>query len=153
MRKTQLMGMIELLDSLSANTWKQVESWKQSIPNWPPYNFKKTDENHYVIEMAVAGFGSSDLDITMDKDTLVIKGSMTPDPKVEYIHKGIAERAFEMAFPLPKTVEVKNASLVNGMLKVWLENFVPEDQKPRKIEVKEAVSADLKTVETAKIAA
>ncbi len=145
MRNTQLMGMIDFLDSLNAVAWKQMK-----VPSWPPYNFKKTDENHYVIEMAVAGFGSSDLDITMDKDTLVIKGSMTPDPKVEYLHKGIAERAFEMAFPLPKTVEVKNASLVNGMLKVWLENFIPEDQKPRKIEVKEAV---LKTVEQPKLAA
>jgi molecular chaperone IbpA len=146
------MGMIDLLDSLSASAWRNVPAWK-NVPNWPPYNFKKTGDNHYVIEMAVAGFGTSDLDITMDKDTLVIKGSMSSDPKVEYIHKGIAERAFEMAFPLPKTIEVKNASLVNGMLKVWLENFVPEDEKPKKIEVKEADTAELKTVSQPKLAA
>jgi molecular chaperone IbpA len=126
----RIMGMLDLLNDLHAQTMRKV-------PSWPPYNLRKEDENHYVIEMAVAGFGSSDIDITMDNDTLVIKGSLNTDPKVEYIHKGIAERAFEMAFPLPKTVEVQNASLVNGMLKVWLENLIPEAQKPRKITVKD----------------
>lgn len=128
MRHTSLMGMIDLLDSLNSAAWKK-------IPNWPPYNVKKTDDNHYVIEMAVAGFGQSDLDITLEKDTLVVKGALTSDPKVEYIHKGIAERAFEMAFPLPESVVVKNASLVNGMLKVWLEQFIPEEKKPKKIAI------------------
>lgn len=145
MGKHGLLGMIDLLDTLSAETWKR-------IPNWPPYNVKKTDDNHYVIEMAVAGFGSSDLDITLEKDTLKVKGALTPDPKVQYIHKGIAERAFEMAFPLPDSFEVKNASLVNGMLKVWLEQFVPENKKPKKIEIKEAETPDLKTVAQAQLA-
>lgn len=139
MRKSNLIGfehMIDLLDKLSMEAWKK-------IPNWPPYNVKKEDENHYVIEMAVAGFGSSDLDLTLDGGNLVIRGEIKPDPSATYLHKGIAERAFQQVFPLAESIVVKNASLVNGMLKVWLEHIIPEDKKPRKIEVKEDVTGNL----------
>ena len=113
---------------------------------YPPYNVKKVDDSHYVIEMAVAGFAKTDIDITMTENQLVIKGEMKPDPTAEYTHKGIAERNFERTFTLANSVIVKNASMLNGMLKVFLEQIIPEEKKPRKIEVSEADTPDLKTI-------
>jgi molecular chaperone IbpA len=130
------------LDRMSNEAWKKV-------PNWPPYNVRKLDDNHYAIELAVAGFGKSDIDITTKDNILVIKGNVNSDPESNYIHKGIAERAFERTFTLADSVTVQNASLVNGMLKVWLEHFIPEEKKPRKVEVTEAETNDLKTVKAA----
>jgi molecular chaperone IbpA len=106
------------------------------LPTWPPYNVRKVDDNHYVIELAVAGFGRSDLDLEMNGNELLIKGSMKSEGG-EYLHKGIAERAFNMKFPLADTIKVQNADLVNGMLKIWLENFIPESKQPKKIAISE----------------
>lgn len=135
--------MLADLDRLSGETWKKV-------PNWPPYNTRKVDDDHYVIEIAVAGFGKTDIDVITKGNELVIKGNVatTDADETSYIHKGIAERAFERSFTLADSVVVKNASLVNGMLRVWLEHFVPEDKKPRKVEITEAETNDLKTVKT-----
>lgn len=105
-----------------------------SIPTYPPYNIKKTGENTYVIEMAVAGFGKQDLEIELKDGTLVVKGSVKSDDG-DYLVKGIAERAFTRQFTLADSVEVKNADLVNGMLKIWLERFIPEEKQPKKIEI------------------
>lgn len=107
------------------------------IPTYPPYNIKKTGENAYVIEMAVAGFGKQDLELELQDGTLTVKGNVTSDD-ADYIYKGIAERAFTRSFTLADTVEVKNADLVNGMLKIWLERFIPEDKKPKKISIGES---------------
>lgn len=106
------------------------------IPTYPPYNIKKTGENTYVIEMAVAGFGKQDLELELQDGTLTVKGSVSSED-ADYIYKGIAERAFTRQFTLADTVEVKNADLINGMLKIWLERFIPEDKKPKKINIGE----------------
>lgn len=102
---------------------------------YPPYNVKKIDDSKYVIELACAGFGKSDIDVTMKEGQLIIKGEMKSDPNSEYIYKGIAERAFERSFTLADSVVVKNASMVNGMLKVWLETFIPEEKRPKSIPI------------------
>jgi molecular chaperone IbpA len=127
------------------------EAWKK-VPNWPPYNIRKLDDNHYSIEMAVAGFGKTDIDITTKENELVIKGNVTADETAmdTFIHKGIAERAFERSFTLADSIVVKNASLVNGMLRVWLEQIIPEEKKPRKVDISEADEADIKTIKPAK---
>ncbi len=104
------------------------------IPTYPPYNIKKLDENKYVIEMAVAGFGKQDLELELQDGTLTIKGNISTED-ADYIYKGIAERAFTRQFTLADTVEVKNADLINGMLKIWLERFIPEEKKPKKISI------------------
>jgi molecular chaperone IbpA len=104
------------------------------IPTYPPYNIKKLDENKYVIEMAVAGFGKQDLELELQDGTLTIKGNVSSED-ADYIYKGIAERAFTRQFTLADTVEVKNADLINGMLKIWLERFIPEEKKPKKISI------------------
>lgn len=105
---------------------------------FPPYNILKVDENKYVIEMAVAGFNKSSLSIELNGGVLKITGSSEPlnDGGGYYLYKGIADRAFTRTFSLADTVEVKNAELVNGMLKVFLENIIPEENKPKKIEIK-----------------
>ena len=106
------------------------------IPTYPPYNIKKVDENKYVIEMAVAGFGKQDLELELQEGILTVKGNITTDD-ADYIYKGIAERAFTRQFTLADTVEIKNADLINGMLKIWLERFIPEEKKPKKINIGE----------------
>lgn len=107
------------------------------IPTYPPYNIKKTGENTYVIELAVAGFGKQDIELELQDGTLTIKGNVSSED-ADYIYKGIAERAFTRQFTLADTVEVKNADLINGMLKIWLERFIPEEKKPKKINIGEA---------------
>lgn len=106
------------------------------IPTYPPYNIRKISENKYVIEMAVAGFGKQDLEIEIQDDTLTIKGQTAVDSEtVEYIFKGIADRSFTRKFTLADSVQIQNAELINGLLKISLERFIPEEKKPRKINI------------------
>jgi molecular chaperone IbpA len=108
------------------------------IPTYPPYNIRQTGENTYVIEIAVAGFGKQDLELELEDGKLTIKGNVhTNDTDENYIFKGIADRAFTRQFTLADAVEIKNADLINGMLKIWLERFIPEDKKPKKINIGE----------------
>jgi len=106
------------------------------LPTYPPYNIKKVDENKYVIEMAVAGFGRQDIELELQDGILTVKGSITSED-ADYLYKGIADRAFTRQFTLADAVEVKNADLINGMLKIWLERFIPEEKKPKKINIGE----------------
>jgi len=102
------------------------------VPGYPPFNVKKVSENKYLIELAVAGFGKSDLEIEMKEGVLSVKGNVKSDESDQeenVLYKGIAERAFTRNFLLADQVEVKNADLVNGMLKIWLERFVPDTKK------------------------
>ncbi len=108
------------------------------VPTYPPYNIKKTGENTYVIELAVAGFGKQDIELELQDGILTIKGNVKSDESTEYLFKGIAERAFTRQFTLADAVEVKNADLINGMLKIWLERFISEEKKPKKINIGEA---------------
>lgn len=112
----------------------------KNLPSYPPYNIIKVDENNYVIELAVAGFGKQNIDIEIANNTLVIKGGLTldqldPGNPFTYLYKGIADRAFTRRFTLADSVEVKNAELINGMLKLWLENIIPEEKKPKKVDI------------------
>lgn len=133
------------------------ETLSKVIPNYPPYNIAKVDDNKYVIEMAVAGFGKHQLDMTFQDGSLIISGNSAlgnEDSSVDYLHKGIADRAFTRKFSLADTVEIKNAELVNGMLKIWLENIIPDSKKPKKIDINdsatETAKADTKQLLTEK---
>ena len=110
----------------------------KNIPNYPPYNIKKTGENTYVIEMAVAGFGKSDIEITTEGDKLTIKGNVENQeaPEQDMLWQGLAFRPFTRMFNLNDQVEVENAEMINGLLKVTLERIIPESKKPKKVEVK-----------------
>ena len=114
-----------------------------SIPVYPPYNVKKVNDTHYIIELAVAGFGKHDIDIIMENGTLTVKGNMkSDDTGYETLYKGIAERAFTRQFNLADSIEVKNAEMFNGLLKIYLEKLIPEHQKPKKIEISEVDDED-----------
>ena len=110
---------------------KLGEEVTKNIPNYPPYNIKKTGENSYVVELACAGFGKSEIDIELDGDRLVISGN-TNDDGNDYIVKGIANRAFTRSFSLMDNIVVKNAELINGMLKIYLEG---QHQLSKKIKI------------------
>ena len=119
------------------------ETISKVVPNYPPYNIAKVDDNKYVIEMAVAGFGKHNLNIELANNTLVISGDTTSnseDSGNNYLYKGIADRSFSRSFNIADTVEIKNAELINGMLKVWLENIIPESKKPKKIDIVDSQS-------------
>jgi molecular chaperone IbpA len=125
----QFIGFEQMLDKI-----REASETLPKIPSYPPYNIKKIDDEHFVIEMAVAGFGKTDLDIELKDGTLTVSGSHDADDK-DYIYQGIANRAFTRKFTLADTVVVKNAELVNGLLKIALERFVPEEKKAKKIDI------------------
>jgi molecular chaperone IbpA len=109
----------------------------KNIPNYPPYNIKKTGENTYSIEIAVAGFGTQDIEIELADNKLIVKGNASSDETSDnFLFKGIANRAFTRQFALEDQIEVQNAEMFNGMLKIFLEKIIPEHRKPKKIEVK-----------------
>lgn len=109
------------------------------VASYPPYNLEKTGENTFRIELAVAGFSQADLAIELKDGTLHIAGRK-PEPTGEraFLHRGIAERAFERRFQLADHVKVKGASLEHGLLVIDLEREIPESMKPRKVEIKVA---------------
>lgn len=112
----------------------------KNIPNYPPYNIKKTDENKYVIELAVAGFAKQDIEIELDGDKMTIKGNVQSDDAdsmENFLFKGISNRAFTRTFALDDQVQVQGAEMLNGMLKIALERIIPEHRKPKKIEIEE----------------
>lgn len=106
-----------------------------AVDSWPLYDIVKTGENDYRIEIAVAGFGEDDLDITQERNVLIVKGQKTETKDGEYLHRGIAGRSFERKFELADHVRVEDAALANGLLQVSLKREIPEAMKPRKIAI------------------
>jgi molecular chaperone IbpA len=108
-------------------------------PGYPPYNIERTGENDYRISVAVSGFAANELSIVAKENTLTIKGEKAANEngqaKAEVLYRGIAARAFERAFQLADFVQVKNASLENGLLHVDLVREIPEAKKPRSIPI------------------
>ena len=121
--------MFSLLDSLSGS---------DGAPTYPPYNIERTGENAYRVTMAVAGFGEADLTIEAKEDVLTVKGEKkneTAEKAAEVLYRGIASRSFERRFQLADHVEVKGASLENGLLHIDLVRNIPEAMKPRTISI------------------
>ena len=114
------------------------ENNKKVTSTFPPYNVKKVDEDNYVVELAVAGYSKEDLEITVDKDTLIIKTccESNKDEDAEFLHKGIARRNFTQTFTLGEYMSVKSASIEDGLLTIKIEREVPEELKPRQIKIK-----------------
>ena len=130
----QFIGFEDTVNLLQRATQQAAKS-----VGYPPYNIKQVKENKYVIEMAVAGFTKSDIDITLDGKKLTIKGTAKEEDQLEnYLYRGLANRAFERTFTLHDQVEIKDAELVNGMLKVWLENIIKTQDAIKKISIKES---------------
>ena len=120
-----------------------------SEQGYPPYNIERSDENNYRVTVAVAGFAEKDLTVDVKDRVLTIAGKREDGQKADFLHQGIAGRAFERSFQLAEHVEVKAARLENGLLHVDLERIVPEEKKPRRITIN---APELKTIEGSKAA-
>jgi len=109
----------------------------QEAKTYPPYNIERTGDDAYRISIAVAGFSNGDIAIETKENSLVIKGAKPSetDSNREFLHRGIAERAFELRFQLADYVEVQGASLENGLLHLELKRELPESKKPRSIQI------------------
>lgn len=110
----------------------------QETKSYPPYNIERTGDDTYRISIAVAGFSNGDIAVETKENSLVVKGAKpaeTVDAKREFLHRGIAERAFELRFQLADYVEVHGASLENGLLHLELKRELPESKKPRTIQI------------------
>jgi molecular chaperone IbpA len=122
--------MFNLLDTLGG-----VDNSGQT---YPPYNIERTGENDYRVTMAVAGFSDDDLNIEVKENTLTVKGekkSESEEKEEEFLYRGIAARSFERRFQLADHVEVKGATLENGLLHIDLVREIPEAAKPRTIAI------------------
>jgi molecular chaperone IbpA len=120
-----------------------------SEQGYPPYNIERSDENNYRVTVAVAGFADKDLSVDVKDRVLTITGKREDGEKADFLHQGIAGRAFERSFQLAEHVEVKAARLENGLLHVELERIVPEDKKLRRIPIN---APELKSIEGSKAA-
>ena len=103
--------------------------------NYPPFDLIKIDDNRYRIEVAVAGFGKNDIEITSQQNQLLVRGQKGDDNGSNYVHRGIANRTFERRFALADHIQVRGADLKDGMLSIELVREIPEAMKPRKIEI------------------
>ena len=132
----------------------QFEGEEDSGSNYPPYNIERTGENAYRISLAVAGFTDADLSIDTNENRLAIRGDKQAndgEKTRDVLYQGIAARTFERSFQLADHVEVKGASLENGLLHVDLVREIPEAMKPRSIPI--VSSSKLLEVKPTKIAA
>ncbi|MGN6550572.1 MAG: Hsp20 family protein [Pararhizobium sp.] len=123
----------------------------EQAQSYPPYNIERTGENAYRITMAVAGFGENELSIEAREHTLTVKGERADEEAeggTEVLYRGIAKRAFERRFQLAEHVEVRGASLKNGLLHIDLVREIPETMKPRKIAISGHVADEAKQIET-----
>ncbi len=119
-----------------ASILDSITSLDGDAPSYPPYNIERLGENEYRITMAVAGFGEEDVNAEVKENTLTIRGDKTAEEKAaNYLHRGIATRAFERRFQLADHVQVTGAKLENGLLHVVLVRELPEAMKPRTIAI------------------
>lgn len=132
-----LIGYDKVFDRLA----EFHDQLSRNIPNYPPYNIRKTDENTYVIEMAVAGFSESDIKIEIYDDKLHIQGAVSKESDYaesqipDLLYGGLALRPFSRTFTINDQIEVESAEMINGLLKIWLERIIPESKKPEQIEI------------------
>jgi molecular chaperone IbpA len=119
----------------------QISRWNgltnMKVATFPPYNLTKVDEDHYVIEVALAGYTKEDIEVTLEKDVLTVK-SIEKDTKTnsEVLHQGIAKRLWTQQFVLGEWMLVKDAALKDGLLTIKVEREVPEELKARTIKIK-----------------
>ncbi len=119
----------------------------ESAPSYPPYNIEKTGEDTYRIGMAVAGFSDADIEVTAKENSLVVTGKKDKDSEIgdsateRYLHRGIANRAFERRFDLADHIRVTGARLENGLLYIELVRELPEAMKPRSIAIETGAPA------------
>ena len=125
------VGFDRLFDLLNS-----VPGFDAGATAYPPYNIERLSENEYRITMAVAGFGEDEINVDVKEQTLTVRGEKKAEDKErQFLHRGIAARAFERRFQLADHVEVKGADLKDGLLHIDLVRNVPERLKPRSIAI------------------
>lgn len=123
----RLFSTMEEMDKLFGNT---------KAPSYPPYSILKVDDYNYEIQIAVAGFSVDDIDIETSHNKLIVSG-VAKKPEIEpvYLHHGLANRDFKHVYTLSDLSIVRSADIVNGILKIKIENVIPEERKPKKIQI------------------
>ena len=138
------IGFDRLFDLLESSTLGQGSE------NYPPFDLIRIDDNRYRINLAVAGFSRDEIDITAQQNQLIVSGRKDDDDKVDYIHRGIANRQFERRFGLADFIKVAEAVLADGMLSIDLVREIPEAMRPRKVAIggaqprQDAIEADVR---------
>ncbi len=124
------IGFDRMLDLLGAPQRPEFDE------AWPPYDIERLDDDRYAITMAVAGFSQDDITIMAEPNALLVEGRKTgTEDGRNFLHRGIAQRAFRRQFDLADFVKVTGASLEHGLLRIELEREIPEAMKPRRIEI------------------
>jgi len=103
--------------------------------NYPPYNIVKVDDETYRVEMAIAGFKKDNVSITKEKELLTVEGKLEDKNETEFVHKGLASRAFKRSFTLAEEIVVEGAALEDGILVITLKRVIPEELKPVSIKI------------------
>ena len=116
------------------NEMLKTQSRGKSVPQYPPYNLIKDGEN-YTIEMAMAGLTDKDIDIVLEERTLTISYDKSEETRENLVHQGLAQRSFKKSFNLADDIEIKKATLKNGLLSIEMERIIPEEKKPIKIKI------------------
>ena len=111
---------------------------KVNSQSYPPYDLLKLDEDTYKLSIAVAGFSKENINVSIDNGTLIIKGEIVEVTDAEIVHKGIAGRKFTRTFALGEYMEVTGAEMKDGMLHISIDRIVPENKKPKSIDIKVA---------------
>ena len=127
-------------DSIFEEFDRMLESTERYNSNYPPYNIRKLNDNDYKIEVALAGYSRDDIELELKDNTLTVrnksKEKVINDESNGVIHKGISTRQFERSFTISEDIKVKNAELKNGLLNIDLERIIPDEKKPRLIDIK-----------------
>lgn len=124
-----MIGLDHLYDTLNSASPARV--------SYPPYNIIRRDDDHYSIEIAVAGFGEQDLAVTLNNGMLLVTGEIQDQPEAEtvYVHRGLSRRKFQREWRLVEYVEVVSATVQNGIMSIELERKLPEALKPRTVAI------------------
>ena len=126
-------------DSIFEEFDRMLESTERYNSNYPPYNIRKLSDNDYKIEVALAGYSKNDIELELKDSTLTVrnktKEKVINDESNGVIHKGISTRQFERSFTISEDIKVKNAELKNGLLNIDLERIIPDEKKPRLIDI------------------
>ena len=130
------VGFDNLFDDLD----RMLSFNSASINHYPPYNIRKVNDTDYVIELAVAGFGKKDIKVKSQENTLTISSAKDEqdvlDKDESVLHRGISKRSFTRSFTVAEDVVVKGADLKDGLLSVKLERIIPDEKKPKIIDIK-----------------
>jgi molecular chaperone IbpA len=128
-----LVGFDRIFDDMERRFANQISS------NYPPFNIAKVGENLYDISIAVTGFDKDEIAVQVEANELTVRGQRksSDNPDAEYLHRGLALRDFEKTFTLAEHMKVRKAEIKNGILLIQIEREIPEELKPRVIDIVE----------------